>query len=84
MRKYLFGTGLLSAITSGLTLLRSLRSNDPFTWRQALGWLSWGITLALAIGSVVDTRRAGRGRLVASDSPVSGSEQKLLRERVRR
>ncbi|MGP3536043.1 hypothetical protein ACTU3I_14690 [Microbacterium sp. RD1] len=84
MRKYLFGTGLLSAITGGLTLLRSLRSNDPFTWRQALAWLSWGITLALAVGSVVDTRRAGRGRLVATDSPVSGKEQKLLRERVKR
>jgi hypothetical protein len=83
MRKYLFGTGLLSAITGGLTLLRSLRSNEPFTWRQALAWLSWGITLALAVGSVVDTRRAGRGRLAPSDSPVSGREQKLLRTRIR-
>ena len=85
MRKYIFGTGLLSAITSGLTLLRSLRSNEPFTWRAALGWLSWGITLALAIGSIVDTRRAGRGRLVAGDSPISKGEQKrLLQDRVRR
>lgn len=83
MRKYLFGTGLLSAITSGLTLLRSLRSNESFSWRQALAWLSWGITLALAIGSVVDTRRATRGGIVPSDSPISGKEEKLLRKRIR-
>jgi hypothetical protein len=85
MRKYLFGTGLISAITSGLTLLRSLRSNEPFTWRQALAWASWGITLALAIGSVVDTRRAGRGHIIAEDSPLSRDEQKkLLKKRVSR
>jgi hypothetical protein len=85
MRKYIFGTGILSAFTSGLTLLRSLRSNEPFTWRAALAWLSWGITLALAIGSIVDTRRAGRGRLVAGDSPLSKGEQKrLLKDRVSR
>ena len=82
MRSYLFGSGLLTAITGGLTLLRSLRSNDPFTWRTALAWLSWGISLALAIGAIVDTRRAKRGRLVPSDSPVSGKEDKLLRRRL--
>lgn len=85
MRKYIFGTGLISAITSGLTLLRSLRSNEPFTWRQALAWASWAITLALAIGSVVDTRRSARGRLVPDDSRVSKGEQKrLLKARVSR
>ena len=62
MRKYLFGTGLLTAIIGGLTLLRGLRSDEQFTWRTALAWLSWGITLALAIGAIVDTRRARRGR----------------------
>ena len=83
MRKYIFGTGLISSFTSGLTLLRSLRSNEPFTWRQALAWLSWGITLALAIGAVVDTRRAAQGHLVAEDSPLSHKEQtKLLRKQI--
>ncbi len=61
MRQYIFGTGLLSAITGGITLLRGLKNDEPFTWRTALAWLSWGITLALAIGAVVDTRRARRG-----------------------
>ncbi len=84
MRKYLFGTGLISALTTGLALLRGARGDVPFTWRQALAWISWGITLALTIGTIVDTYRAGRGAVVATDSPVSGSEQKLLEKRLRR
>lgn len=83
MRTYLFRTGLFSALLSLGTLLRGLRGGQPFTWRTALAWLSWGITLALAIGAIVDTRRASQGRLVASDSPVAGREQKLLRRRLR-
>jgi hypothetical protein len=82
MRKYLFGTGIIGAVTSGLTLLRGLRDNEPFTWRTALAWLSWAITFALAVGAIVDTVRAGRGHLVAEDSPVSGKEQKLLKRRL--
>lgn len=82
MRKYLFGTGIISAVTSGLALLRGTRGDVPFTWRQALAWLSWGITLALAIGTIVDTYRASRGRLIAADSPVSGDEERLLKKRL--
>lgn len=84
MRKYLFGTGIISAVTSGLALLRGTRGDVPFSWRQALAWLSWGITLALSIGAIVDTYRAGRGTLVATDSPVAGDEKKLLKQRLRR
>lgn len=82
MRKYLFGTGLFSAVVSGVTLLRGARDN-VFTWREALAWLSWGITLALAIGAIVDTRRASTGHLVAEDSPVSDDAPKLLKKRIR-
>lgn len=78
MRKYLFGTGIISAVTSGMSLLRSTRGDVPFTWRQALAWLGWGITLALSIGNIVDTYRASKGKLVAGDSPVSSSEQHAL------
>lgn len=84
MRTYLFGTGLFSAIVSGMTLLRSARDDTPFTWRTALAWASWGITLALAVGAIVDTRRASRGRVIATDSPVHGKEDKLLKKRLRR
>ncbi|WP_106814198.1 hypothetical protein [Microbacterium timonense] len=84
MRKYLFGTGILTAFTGGLTLLRGLREHEPFTWRQALAWLSWGISLALAIGAIVDVRRASHGATVDKDSPVHGRESKLRRRRIAR
>lgn len=83
MRKYLFGTGLISAVIGGVTLLRGARDAE-FTWREALAWLSWGITFALAIGAVVDTRRASRGHIISSDSPVHGKEEKLFKKRLRR
>lgn len=83
MRKYLFGTGIIGAVMSGLTLMRALREGERFTWRTALAWLSWGITLVLAIGAIVDTRRASTGHLAPADSPVSGRETKLLKQRLR-
>lgn len=82
MRKYLFGTGLIGAATSGLSMLKAIREGEPFTWRTALAWVSWGVTLALAIGAAVDIRRAGRGHLAPLDSPVSGHEKKYLKQRL--
>lgn len=84
MRSYVFGTGLLSAVTGGLTLFRGLREGESFTWRQALAWASWGISLALAIGAVVDVRRAEKGKLVPGDSPVHGKERKLAYKNLNR
>ena len=84
MRKYLFGTGLLTAVTGGLTLLRGLREKEPFTWRQVLAWISWGISLTLAIGAIVDLRRAAHGEAVAKDSPIHGNERKIRKDRLKR
>ena len=84
MRKYLFGTGLMTAITGGLTLLRGMREDAPFTWRTALGWLSWAISVALVIGAIVDVRRASRGGVIDPDSPVHGQEKKLQQDRLKR
>ncbi|GAA1959610.1 hypothetical protein [Microbacterium deminutum] len=82
MRRYLFSTGLFSAILSGLALLRSMREKEPFTWRTALAWLSWGISVTLAVGAAVDTRRARRGREVAEDSPIAPKAEKLYKKRL--
>lgn len=84
MRKYLFGTGLLTAITGGLSLLRSMREDAPFTWRTGLAWLSWAISVALVVGAIVDVRRASTGHVIDPDSPVHGQEQKLMNDRARR
>ncbi|ALJ20040.1 hypothetical protein [Microbacterium sp. No. 7] len=84
MRKYVFGTGIISAVTSGLALLRATRGGQPFTWRHALAWLGWAITLAYAIGAIVDERRVSHGVEVAPDSPAHVKQQKLLAAQLRR
>lgn len=75
---YLFSTGIIGAVTAGLSLLRGSRE-EAWTWRRGLAWLSWGITLALAIGSIVDRRREGQGLPVDDDSPRAKSVEKQLK-----
>ncbi|MFT4157537.1 MAG: hypothetical protein QM630_06365 [Microbacterium sp.] len=77
--RYLFSTGLFAAISSGVSLLRGTRE-APVTWRAVLAWISWAITLALAIGAVVDTRRDERGEAVAPDSPLAPVQAKRARK----
>jgi len=77
--RYLFSTGLFAAISSGVALLRGTRE-APITWRAVLAWISWGITLALAIGAVIDTRRDERGEAVAADSPLAPVQAKRARK----
>lgn len=80
--RYLFGTGLIGAITAGYSLLRGSRETE-ITWRSVLAWVSWAITLCLAIGGVIDLRRAEKGRPVAADSPYAAKQVKQARrERI--
>ncbi|MCR8671303.1 hypothetical protein [Agrococcus sp. HG114] len=51
MRKYLFNAGVLSAVASGMAVVKATRQG-PKDWRLALLWASWGIGVALAIGAV--------------------------------
>ncbi|WP_246603421.1 hypothetical protein [Microbacterium marinilacus] len=81
IRKYLTGTGLIGTLTSGYALLRGA-DGQRFTWRTALAWVSWGITLSLTIGTIIDIRNASRGRTVSDDSPISGKEGKYFSERA--
>ncbi|GAA1728226.1 hypothetical protein [Microbacterium paludicola] len=80
LRKYLSGTGLIGTLTSGYALLRGANA-QKFTWRTGLGWVSWGITLALTIGTIIDIRNASRGRTVSEDSPIHGKEAKYYSPR---
>lgn len=77
--RYLFSTGLFAALSSGITLLRGSR-DMPITWRGVLAWLSWGVSMALAIGAVVDTYRVRRGHDVAADSPLAPARAKRARK----
>lgn len=73
--RYLFSTGLVAAISAGISLLRGTRQ-QPITWRAVLSWVSWGITMALAVGAVIDMNRERRGVLVDADSPQSVKKAK--------
>jgi hypothetical protein len=51
MRRFIFSSGILSSLATAVALLRQSR-RGPFTWQVALLWVSWGISLALAISAV--------------------------------
>lgn len=82
MRNYLFASGLFGAITSGIALLRGTR-DAPITWRAVLAWLSWGITIALAVGAILDFRRDERGEMVSYDSPVAPVQYKRAKKELK-
>ncbi len=81
--RYLFGTGIIGALLSGASLLRGSRE-EPISWRAVLAWVSWGITLALAIGAVVDLARAERGLPVAEDSPSAERADKEAKKALKK
>jgi len=56
MRQFLFSSAIVSSIATGVGLLRkTLRA--PMTWQTGLLWLSWAISLVLAIASVLEDSR---------------------------
>lgn len=78
MSKYVAGTGIIGVVISGLSMLRG-SEEQQFTWRVAVAWLSWALTLALSIGLMRDIRKAERGDDVDEDSPIFGREHKYRR-----
>jgi len=81
--RYLFSTGLIGAITAGVSLLRGTR-DAPITWRAVLAWVSWGITLALAVGAAIDMRRESHGIPDADDSPLAAKQSKRAKKEIKR
>ena len=57
MRKFIFSGSLISAVFGGLSALRSSRKS-PRDWRLALLWISWAITVVIAVDSVLEQSRA--------------------------
>jgi hypothetical protein len=52
VRKFLFNTSVISAVMGVFGLAQTTRKG-PRDWRLILMWLSWGMTVAIAVGTVV-------------------------------
>lgn len=59
MRRFIFNTGILSAVFGVWGVVRATRKG-PRDWRLVLMWISWGLTMALAVGAVVEQSREER------------------------
>ncbi|MBG6106829.1 hypothetical protein [Frigoribacterium sp. CG_9.8] len=57
MRKYIFSGSLISAVLGGWGTLQTTRKG-PRDWRLALMWMSWAITVVIAVDSVIARSRA--------------------------
>lgn len=51
MRKFIFSTTVLSAVFGGWSTLQATKKG-PRDWRIALMWISWALTVAVAVGTV--------------------------------
>ena len=52
MRKFIFSGTLLSALFGGWSTVQATR-RGPRDWRLALMWVAWGLTVAIAVGTVL-------------------------------
>ena len=57
MRKYIFSGTLISAVIGGWGTLQTTRKG-PRDWRLILMWVSWAITVVIAVDSVLEQSRA--------------------------
>ena len=56
MRKFIFSGTLISAVIGGWGTLQTTRKG-PRDWRLILMWVSWAITVVIAVDSVVEQSR---------------------------
>jgi len=56
MRKFIFNGAVIGAAFSAVGVINATR-NGPRDWWLALMWVSWGISVAIAVGSVIDENR---------------------------
>lgn len=55
MRKFLTNGALLSSVMGFVPTLRKA-SNQRRTWKSVLIWISWGLSVAIAVAAVLDER----------------------------
>ena len=52
VRKFIFSGTMLSALFGGWSTVQATR-RGPRDWRLALMWISWALTVAIAVGTVL-------------------------------
>ncbi len=52
VRKFLFNGSVISAVFGGWHTIQATR-HGPNDWRTILLWVSWGATMAIAVGTVI-------------------------------
>lgn len=58
MRKFIFNFSVLSALFGAVGLAKTT-SSGPRDWKLLLMWISWGINVAIAVGTVAEQAKAG-------------------------
>jgi uncharacterized membrane protein YraQ (UPF0718 family) len=62
VRKFILNTSVLSAVASGWGVVQTTR-HGPRDWRLVLMYVSWGISLAIAVGTVIEESKAEQNEL---------------------
>ena len=52
MRRVLFNTSIIRSLFGVIGVVQSTR-RGPRDWRLVLAWISWGLTVAIAVGTVI-------------------------------
>jgi len=65
MRKFLLSPGIWTAAFGGIGVARQTKEG-PRDWRLILMWVSWGVTVALAVGTVLRRSAAAVTTVVAT------------------
>lgn len=53
MRRFLFNSGVLGSIFGVVAVIKATQ-RGPRDWRLILMWVGWAITVAIAIGTVIE------------------------------
>lgn len=53
MRRFIFNTSVLGALFGVFGVIQTTR-RGPRDWRLVLAWISWGLTVAIAVGTVIE------------------------------
>jgi hypothetical protein len=52
MRKFLFNSAMIGVVAGGWNIVQATR-HGPRDWRLVLTWIGWGISVAVAVGNVM-------------------------------